>query len=67
LDEKELHILKPLKDYYNRRRCYKGALEVQFLSLQPQTLLQNNYIEFDEFVEHGTVLELQQYYNIDVV
>jgi hypothetical protein len=38
LDEKELHtILKPLKDYYNRRRCYKRGFEVQFLSLQPKT------------------------------
>jgi hypothetical protein len=42
---------------------------VQFLSLQPK----NKYTSKiqllgipDEFVEHGTVLELQQYYNIDV-
>jgi hypothetical protein len=40
---------------------------VQFLSLQPKTSILQNTItgNSDEFVEHGTVLELQQYY-IDV-
>jgi hypothetical protein len=54
-------------DYNNRRWGYKGGFEVQSLSLPPKQPQKNTITgNTDEFIEHGTVDELQEYCKIDV-
>ncbi|SDZ85620.1 1-deoxy-D-xylulose-5-phosphate synthase [Flavobacterium gillisiae] len=71
LDEKELHTI--LKTFEKIITIEDGVIKGGFGSAILEFAAKNKYTSKiqllgipDEFVEHGTVLELQQYYNIDV-